>query len=200
LVLSLKDGVKELKDELTAQEEMLKNVIHLERFSKKYKKPLIALGIVLVVAFIAITTKNIMDAQKIEQANAALIALEKSPQDAAMLAQLKASNPKLYDLHQINKELKAGRFDQAGELAAKQDAVIQDLIAYQRTSASLDPKALKSYSGSLHELAALQSAYLLLKQGKIEDAKKELTLIPVTSPLKAYADALMHYKTQGEKQ
>jgi hypothetical protein len=47
--MDLKNSINEVKQELSSDEKLLEQAFHLERFFKKYKKPLIALALILIL-------------------------------------------------------------------------------------------------------------------------------------------------------
>jgi hypothetical protein len=49
VLLSLKENIQAVKDELNSEEKFFENAIRTERFVKKYQKPLIAAVVALVI-------------------------------------------------------------------------------------------------------------------------------------------------------
>jgi hypothetical protein len=78
-VLSLKENMEALKEELSSEEKFFESAIRTERFVKRYQKPLIALVVASLLAVGgAIAFQAYADA-KIESSNAAFNLLLSNP-------------------------------------------------------------------------------------------------------------------------
>jgi len=192
--VSIKDDLNAVKEELNAQEEMLKNVIHIERFYKKYKGYIIGASVIVVVGFFGWVAKNQIAANTLTQTNVILYQLKSDKNNQTLLSELELKNPKLYHFYMLQEMIKDKKYDEATAHAKTLDPFIQDMVAYQVASASQNIQTLNHYSGDLDELALLESGYLSLKENNFEEAKKTLSKLAITSPLNGYAQALLHYK------
>jgi hypothetical protein len=194
--LSIKDNVKAVKEELGAEEKFLESVIKAEGFFKKYKKPLIALlvGIVLFAVISAVT--GYIKESNLRASNEAYATLLKNPNDTKSLELLKSKNPALYEAYIFSGGIKTQEVAKLKELKSKvSEKNLKDLIDYQ--TASLSREGLEAYRSRgdaiLRELALFEEAYLLLKAGKIKEAKSRLSQISPDSPLKYMVQNLQHY-------
>ncbi len=195
--MSLKENMKVLKEELSAEEQILESVIKAEGFWKKYKKIILTL---LTVVFLAIAWKLISEylhQQSLEKANLAYNQLMTNPNDADAKARLKSENPKLYELftyQQVARVSDPAKLETS--LKEIKDPNLRDLLTYQ--IASLKKSGLSSYATKegaiLRDLARYQSAYLLLKEGKIKEAQAKLAQISQQSALYPLAQNLKNYQ------
>ena len=200
--MSLKDNINAVKEELGAEEQFLESVIKAEGFWKKYKKIIITL---LVILSLAVAYKLISDYIKksnIEESNIAYAKLLSDPSDKDALNTLKSKNPRLYDLYLFKESVKSKDISKLNSLKSSlKDPVLKDLLTYQ--SNSISQKDLDSYSlkegAILKELALYESAYLLLKSGKIKEADKKLDMISQQSPLYNLAQNLKNYRGNKKK-
>jgi hypothetical protein len=82
-------------------------------------------------------------------------------------------------------------------LASSSDAIISDLAKYELAAISADSAKLQSYTASQHaiykDLAMVESALLLMKEGKTEQAHQKLSLVSESSSMYKVARSLMHY-------
>jgi hypothetical protein len=190
--LSLKENVNAIKEELSAEEQFLESVIKAEGFWKKYKKIIIALGVVIVVGALVKVGMDYMHQSNIEASNKAYNLLLKDSQNSEALATLKAKNPKLYELF-----LFKGAIERADVAALQKvtsdikDPILSDLLNYQR--ASLEKKSSDMHTKIVKDFALLEEAYLLLQANKLKEADAKLSQIPVTSPLRNIVANLKHY-------
>ena len=198
--MSLKENLNAVKEELSAEEQFLESVIKAEGFWKKYKKIIITL---VVVALLAIAAKLIMDYlhhSAVVASNEAYEKLIKNPNDKDALNLLKEKNPRLYEAYQFSQALKSNDIKAIESLKSTlSDPYLKDLASYQIDS--LSQKGLDEYgakeSALLRDLAIYQSGYLLMKKGKIKRAKEKLNQVSKDSPLYGLAKNLSHYKVQN---
>ncbi len=196
--MGLKENVDALKQELSTEEQFLESVIKAEGFFKKYKKLLIAAAAILIAAILIYLSVDYIKNRDLVQANQALAALQQNPGDAKALKQLREKNEALYELFQFSVAAKSGKAEQLADLAGKsKDSVLSDLAEYQSASLKEDTKGLDSYSerqeALLREIAVLDEAFLLFNEGKNDEARKRLAMIPVTSQLQGVVQSFTHY-------
>lgn len=197
--MSLKEDLKAVKEELNTEEQFLEGLIRAERFYKKYKKPIIALAILCIIAFVGFSIKSYMDEANLKAANIAYLKLVKNPKDSKAAKTLKEKNINLYYAYKLQVSSKNGDTKALEEIKKNaKDIYISDLADYQLASLSKQQAKLNGYidsskAGLLKNFALLEDAYLLLKQKKNDQAKIKLSSIELDSPLKNIAKNLEHF-------
>lgn len=192
--MSLKTDIEMVKDELNSEEKFFEKAVITERFIKKYKKLMIGSVVVIVIAVAVNIISNINNQNRIDSANAALAQLQKDPSNAAALNDLKGLSPNLYDLWVYSSAVANNDVKTLKSLENSKTPLLADLSSYEvaQDSKSLDEYSLKQ--GAVYkDLAVVQSAVLLMNNGKTEEAHQELTKISQDSSLGKIAKALMHY-------
>ena len=186
--MDIKSGLNEVKKELSSDEKLLEQAFHLEKFLKKYKKPLIAIATVLVLAFVGYKVNNYLENLKLKKSNSALLTLQKNPNDSKALSVLKENNPKLYSLYiysigvdKADKELLKS--------VNKSSAFLDDVVNYHLSVLDKTPKESIYYKN----LSLIQKAYLLIKRNKKDEAKNILIQIPKESAVAPVARLLLHF-------
>ena len=177
----------EIKEELKKDEELLVKVFKLEKFVKKYKKPLIAAAVLLAVFFIGYKTYNYFKLQKIIKANNALDTLLANPNDKEALNTLK-EDKKLYQLYLLTQ----GKFNQitSNELKA--------IKAYELAMQKGDKKSLENYLLNpeykiLKNPVRLALMRIYLKEKNTKRAKMLFEEIDQNSKFKQLGAYLIHY-------
>ena len=195
--MSLKENISMVKEELNAEEKFFENAIKAEKFFTKYKKLLIALAVSVVLVVGVNTVYNYLQEGKAKAANAALLVLEKNPQDTQALKTLQENDSKLYDLFNLYTAVNNSDQAKLKELKSSKALAVADLAAYQLASLDANMKELNSYAGKedalLKDMALIQSAVLLMKENKMDEAHRKLETISSNSPAYGLAKALMHY-------
>lgn len=197
--MSLKEDINAVKEELNTEEQFLESLIRAERFYKKYKKQLIALASILLIAFVAYSVKVYIDESNLKASNEAYLKLLDNPNDTKAAEVLKSKNEHLYYAFKFQMAAKKNDKNLFKEIIDKSnDPYLKDLSKYQ--IASLDKKrdeidsyANNSKPGLLKNMALLEDAYLLLKDNKKDEAKVKLSMIEVDSPLRSIAVNLEHF-------
>jgi len=124
----------EIKEELKKDEELLIKVFRLEKFVKKYKKPLIAGAVLLALLFIGYKTYNYIELQKVIKANNALDTLLSNPNDKEALKIVK-EDKKLYQLYLLTQ----GKYNQI------YSPNLKAIKAYELAMKRGDKKSLEDY-------------------------------------------------------
>lgn len=201
--MSIKEQIEYAKDELTQDEKLLAGLIKIERFYKRNRVAIIALAVILLLGAVGYMGMEYYKSERLEAANRALLALQKNPDDASALKLLRENDPQLAELFELKKAAGSGDIKSLESLSASEDPIVSDLAAYHLGVWREDAEKLKSYrmrSGALlRDFAIFDEAYLLMKEGKIEEGAKRLAMIEPDSPLKAVADMLEHYGVAKSK-
>jgi len=199
-VLSLKENVEFIKEELNSEEKFFEKAVVTERFVKKYKKHLIAGVSVVVVAALLNVVYTVKEQNRIEAANSALLALEKNPKDATAKTTLQTKSPKLYELWSFAQAVGNKEMKKLQELESKKLAIVSDVARYEVAQNKKDVAELKEYAleqNSIYkDLALVQSAIVYLDKNEIAKAREELSQVSAKSPLANVASVLKHYGVQ----
>lgn len=189
--MSLKENVNYVKDELSSEEKFLEGFVKVERFYKKYKLIIIAAVIIVIGGTIGYYVTQSMQASNKLEANIAFNKVLENPKDAQALATLKEKNEQLFQVAQYIQASKDGK------LADVQVKYLKDLVAYQKALESNDLTKLNSISMQsdflLKEFAIFNRALIQANEGKYEDAKATLKLIPANSKAADLVNVLNHY-------
>ena len=189
--MSIKENVDYVKTELSSEEKFLENFVKGERFFKKYKTLIFAFVVVIIVGIISFFIKdNIAQSNKFE-ANIAFNKVLENSNDSQALADLKEKSPQLYDV---------AIFLQAKNESKQTDInvpLLKELSKYQTALANKSISELDNLSMQkdflLKEFAIFNKALLLTNEGKFNEAKTSLALIPETSKAHELAKLLNHY-------
>ena len=195
--MALKENIEAVKKEIGTEEQFLEGLIKSERFYKKYKKRIIALSIIAVIAGISYTTFSVLKENRLEASNVAYNELIKNPSDSAALGILKEKNERLYNFYRFQNASESEDKTVLKELSEyTKDPVISDLARYQLAAMEGNTD---TNSELLSGFAALQEGYILLKENKIEEAKLKFAQIDLNSPLKNISNNLEHYQGIKDK-
>ena len=194
--MAIKENIDAIKQEISAEEQFLESVIKVESIWKKYKMLIIASLVIIVLAILGSLIYTYLQNQKLEKSNLAYEKLLKDPNDKNALDTLKANNQPLYEAYIFQRAIISKNVQDIDELSSKiKDPILIDLAKYQ--SLSLQEKDMNGYLNNqkaiIKDLSYLQEGYLLLKSGKIDEAKNVFSQISANSPAKGIADSLSHY-------
>ena len=189
--MSIKENVDYVKTELSSEEKFLESFVKSERFFKKYKTLIFAFVIIIIVGIIGFFIKeNLAQSNKLK-ANIAFNQVLENSNNAQALATLKDKNPQLYDIAlylQAKKEAKVAQISVP---------LLKELSKYQTALANKNISELDNLSMQndflLKEFAIFNKALLLTNEGKFNEAKTTLALIPQTSKAFELAKLLNHY-------
>jgi len=189
--MSLKENVNYVKDELNTEEKFLESFVKVERFYKKNKLIIIAAVVIVVVGVIGLyTTKSIQASNKLE-ANIAFNKVLKDAKDNSALNILKEKNAQLFQVAEYIQAVKDGKDSDT------QVKYLKDLASYQKALNAKDANKLNDISMQkdflLKEFAIFNRALILAENGKYEDAKAALKLIPNDSKVNDLVNVLKHY-------
>ena len=189
--MSTKENVDYIKEELSSQEKFLENFVKGERFYKKYRTLIFAsIAIIVIGAIGLVIKKNVDESNKLE-ANLAFNKVLQNSNDKEALELLKNKNEKLYEVALF---LQGKNENKAVDINIP---VLKELAEYQvaLSNKNVDELSNLSMQGDflLKEFALFNKALLLSNEGKYEDAKTVLKLIPQTSKAFELANLLNHY-------
>jgi len=193
--LSLKENIKNVKEEIGAEEQFLESVIKGERFYKKYKRQIQVFVVVVVLGALGYTGFNIIKTRNLRLSNEAYEQLSKNPNDTKSLATLKDKNTNLYNVYQFKEAIKTNNIEKLKEISKdKSNELLADISKYQveqiQNSKTVNSELLKGFS-------LLEEGFDLLKENKITEAKLKFAQIDSNSPLFKIVKNLEHY--QGKK-
>ena len=190
--MSLKENVDFVKEELNSEEKFLEGFVKLERFFKKYKIFIISAIAFIVVAAITVSTTSYLKEENKLKANIAFQKVLNDPNDKVSLESLKDLNTRLYEIA-LYKNAKAN----GKEYEVKNTTYLKEIVAYEKAIKEQNIAKLNDVSMEknflLKEFAIFNKALLLAKDGKFEEARDTLKLIPQTSQVKDLVSLLNHY-------
>ena len=195
--MSLKENIDMVKEELSSEEKFFEKAVLTERFVKKYKKALIGSVLAVVVLVGVNVVTDINNQNRIEEANKVLFKLQNGDGSDVLKAELKTLSPNLYNAWLYSVSVKNKDEKSLQEVAKSNTFIVSDLADYETiqfapTVAKLDSYANKD--GAIYkDMALVESAVLLLKENKIEQAHQKLSTISTDSKMYEIANALLHY-------
>lgn len=192
--LSIKDSINEAKEKFESDEKMLASAFKFEKFYKKYKLLLLGTVGAVILFFGGTAVMNIMEEQRLEAANEAYIKLSKDTKNVAALADLKEKNPILFELFEYKNAMENNNTEVLKTLSSSKNELIADIAGYH-----LAIMRGKEASSDLYaEVAVVNNAHLLIKQGKVSEANDELSAIEEKSPLYNISKIMKHYVIKGQ--
>jgi len=192
--LSITETINEAKKELSNDEHMLASAFKAEKLYKKHKLKLFAVVAIAALYFGGTALNDYNTNQKLLAGNAALATLKTNPKDTAALEALKSSNPALFELYSYQNAINASDTEALKTLSSSKNDIIADMSAYNL--AVLEGKPAKSELNG--DVAHVDNAYLLIKDGKVSEAKEELDAIAEESPVYSISRMIQHYTIKGQ--
>ncbi|PZT48031.1 hypothetical protein B6S12_06085 [Helicobacter valdiviensis] len=193
--MSMKQNLNFIKEEINNDEKMLEGLIRFEGWFKRYKIPLIALAVFVILLGIGYYANGIYtNMQNEKNYNFYSQALQG---DEKALNSLKESKSKLYDLYLFKNAIGNNDSKTLKSLESSKDPIIARFAKAQNASLNKDTSTLSQ--NSLGEFALLEAAYLQIQKGDFKAADAILLKIPDNSPTKEIANALTHLKAGSEK-
>lgn len=195
--MSIKNDIEMVREELTSEEKFFEKSVITERFVKKYKNMIIG-GVVVVVLVIGGNIGyDINQESRITSVNEMFTELNKDPSNSEALSSLKTLSPELHDVYIYSVAVANNDIAKLKELKSSKALLVSDLASYEVATNDSDISALSSYAkkqNSIYkDLAQVQSAVLLIAQGKVDEAHEKLSLVSKSSELSKIAKALLHY-------
>lgn len=195
--MSIKNDIEMVREELTSEEKFFEKSVITERFIKKYKNILIGSVIAVVVAVGGNIAYDMNFESKVNQANELLNKLNIDSSDKNALSQLKALSPDLHDVFVYSKAVVDKDIKTLESLKNSKAVLVSDLATYESLQNVKDVSQFNSYAlkqdAIYKDLAQVQSAILLINEGKSDKAHEKLLLISDNSLLSKVAKALLHY-------
>lgn len=195
--MSLKENMEAIKEELSSEEKFFESAVKTERFIKKYRKPLIfGTSALIIVTIVTIGYQMFMESKR-DKANDALNVLLMNPSDETAKKQLLENNADLYDVWILSQAVAKGDPKMLEQLHGSKAFAVADIAAYELAAIEQDPKKLESYTkmqGALYkDLAVIESALMMIRDGKLSEAHQKLQTIQENSPLYQVAQMVQHY-------
>ena len=195
--MSLKENIEMVKEELNSEEKFFEKAVITERFVKKYKNIMIGAVVAVTLFVIGDVVYTINKQQRLEATNKALLTLEANPNDKTTLATLASLSPTLHDVWVYSQAVVAKDVQTLETLQNSKALLIGDLSSYEATQHLQDFNKLQNYSQKQNaiyrDLAQVQMALLLMNENRLDEARSQLSMISVNSPLAQLSRALMHY-------
>jgi hypothetical protein len=192
--LSIKDSIDEVKKELSSDEQMLASAFKLEKFYKKHKIAILSFVAVVILFFGGRAVMTIIEESRLNSANEAYMTLTKDANSAEALATLKEKNPALFELYNYKKAVENGDIEKLKTLSISKNEFISDMSSYHLSVLEGKMSDSKLYK----EVATVNNAYLLIKEGKMDEAKNQLDLIDEQSPVYNISTIIKHYTIKGK--
>lgn len=190
--MSIKENMGFVKEELNSEEKFLESFVRVERFFKKYKFLIIGFVVLIVGAFIAYKTISYLKEENKIKANILFEKVLNNPKDIDSLNSLKDLNTKLYEIAIYKQSKLDGK-----SVDIQFTPFIKELAAYEKALKEQNLVKLNESSMQkdflLKEFAIFNRALILTKDGKYEEARDTLKLIPQTSQVKDLVSILNHY-------
>ncbi len=186
--------IKDIKEEFTADEQMLVSAFKLEKFYKKHKIKIISILVALILAFSINQILIFIEQHRLNSANEAFLTLLKDSKNSEALNLLKEKNPPLFELYSYNRAVTNRDLKELESLKESKNSIISDVSGYHLTVMQRQQTSSKLYS----DMATINNAYLLIKNGKMAEAKVQLSLIDEKSPLYNISQIIRHYTIKGK--
>ena len=158
---------------------------------------MISILVAVIVVLVGNSIYQINLSQTISKSNAAYLTLLSAPGDTEASKVLQETNPELYDAWQLKIALEAADIEKLTSLKKSSSSVIADLASYEVAALNKDKAALNEYAlnqdAILKDMAILDEAVLLMKEGKTVEAKERLKLIDEDSSFQKMVSLLQHY-------
>ena len=192
--MSISETINEAKKELSNDEQMLASAFKLEKLYKKHKLKIYTVLTIATIYVVGTAIMNSLAQQKLETANSAYLTLEKEPKNQTALDELKNNNPSLFALRSYQEAVKNSDKERLKTLSSNSNKILADLSAYHLAVLEGKPAESELYN----EFAIVNNASLLIREGKIEEAKNELDSISEESPAYNISQMIKHYTIKGK--
>jgi hypothetical protein len=192
--LNISDTLNEAKKELSNDEQMLASAFKLEKLFKKHKIKIYSVLTIATIYVVGTAIVNNIAEQKLVTANSAYLTLETDAKNKEALSSLKSNNPALFDLYTYQEAIKNSDKEALKQLTTTSNSIIADLSNYHLSILEGKPAKSELYN----EFALINNASLLIKDGKVQEAKDELNMIGEDSPVYNISKMIKHYTIKGQ--
>ena len=192
--LSIQDSINEAKKEFSSDEKMLANAFKLEKFYKKNKIKIFSVVALAVIFFGGNAVMGVIEEGKLNTANDAYLVLVKDANNAEALATLQSNNPALFELFNYKKAIENNDTTGLKTLVSSKNSIIADMSRYHL--AVMEGTSVESELYG--DIALVNNANLLIKEGKMSEAKEQLAMIDEQSPVHNIATIIKHYTIKGQ--
>ena len=186
--------IDDVKKELSGDEKMLASAFKVEKIYKKHKLKIFAVVGIIIAYFGGTAIMDSLAQSKREKANAAYLVLEKNAKDSEAINSLKSNNPALFELFSYQEAIKNSDATVLKSLTTSKNEIIADLASYHLNV--IEGKSSDSKFNA--DMAKIYNAGLLIKEGKVSEAKDELELISEDSPMSNISKMIKHYSIKGK--
>ena len=192
--MNISDTLNEAKKELSNDEQMLASAFKLEKLFKKHKIKIYSVLTIATIYVVGTAIVNNIAEQKLVTANSAYLTLETDAKNKEALSSLKSNNPALFDLYTYQEAIKNSDKEALKQLTTTSNSIIADLSNYHLSILEGKPAKSELYN----EFALINNASLLIKDGKVQEAKDELNMIGEDSPVYNISKMIKHYTIKGQ--
>lgn len=202
--MSVKNNLDFIKNEFSSDEKIIEKAFKLEILYKRYRHIIIGVlvGVIALVAFLSI--KFYITENNAKKSSEILGVLLENPSDIVLRESLQKNNANLYNLFLLKESLDNGNTADLETLSTQNNDLVAYLANYHLGSFERDANILsKSEEYTLGDFAKIQEAYMLIKDGKANEAKNILSTIPQDSPLNEIVSLISHSSiklNQGKNQ
>jgi len=180
----------EIKEKLKQEEELLVKVFKLEKFIKKYKKPIIIGAVIIALALVGNAVYSYIQTQNLIASNNAFDELVKNPNDTQALEKVKA-NKNLYQVYL----LQSNKIEDLKKITAPE---LKAIAAYKIAMIKGDKNSLENYLLNpeykiLKDPVRVALMKIYLKEGNRKKAAELYSQITPNSKFAAIGKFLLHY-------
>ena len=191
--MSVKKNLDFIKSEFGSDEKIIESAFKLEVLYKRYKHIIWAVAVCAVVVGAIWFIKSHIAESNAQKSSEILRELSQNPRDEKLMADLEKNNVDLYQLFLLKEALENGNTADLQRLGEAQNEFVQYVANYHLGSFERDSALLeKSENYALGDLARIESAYILLKDGKAKEANEILQGISSDSALNEIAKIVAH--------
>ncbi|NOZ91399.1 MAG: hypothetical protein GXO60_08965 [Epsilonproteobacteria bacterium] len=192
--MNIQDGINEVKKELTSDEQMLASAFKLEKLYKKHKIKIFTVVGLLVAFFGGKAIMETIENSRLNSANEAYLALQKDANNAKALEELKSKNPKLFELYTYKKAVQNRDTKELQTLSNSKNEFISDMSNYHLSVINSKVVDSKLY----REFALVNNAVIYIRDGNMNEARNQLSLIDEKSPVYNISKIINHYTIKGK--
>jgi len=192
--LSIQDSINEAKKEFSSDEKMLASAFKIEKFYKNNKIKIFSVVALTILFFGGNGVMGVIEEGKLNTANDAYLILTKDANNTEALATLQSNNPALFELFNYKKAIDNNDTTGLKALISSENSIISDMSRYHL--AVIEGTSVESELYG--DVALINNANLLIKEGKMGEAKEQLALIDEQSPVHNIATIIKHYTIKGQ--